>query len=107
MSGTQQGQHQVLLQGPGPRQGFNHLGIITSPCCRPGAWEIFRDCWCFTQPIPLTGAGSWHFLPTLHPSGSLPAFARGFPGNSTVQIGERGERGEERLCCLGSSATAC
>lgn len=67
----------------GPHQGFNHLGITTSPCCRPGAWEVFRDRWCFNQPIPLTGAGSWHFLPTLHPSGSLPAFAYGFPGNST------------------------
>lgn len=27
---------------PGPSQGFNHLGIITSSSCRPGVWEILR-----------------------------------------------------------------
>lgn len=50
---------------------------------------------CLGRPIPASGAGSWHFLPTLHPSGSLPAFARSFPGNSTHGDGQGEEKRRE------------
>lgn len=76
---------------PGPRQGFSHLGLSQARAAGLVHGKSSETA-NFNKPIPLTGAGSWHFLPTLHPSGSLPAFGHGFPGNST-----RGDRRGEAV----------
>jgi len=83
----------------GQCQGSEHSGITTAPGLMHGKPPEMAGV--SASPALFSGAGSWHFLPTLHPSGSLPTFAHSFPGNST----HGDERGEERPFCLGSSAT--